>query len=86
MISSLELRQIVESGFLPLKCVCTIDSDGRMTVSLFQAEKGHASFIAEGILTENLTTCRNIANLVAELKEQFRKKGFDNAEPRRRLG
>lgn len=77
MISNLELRQIIESGFLPLKCVCAIDPDGRITVSLYQSQKGHAAFVAEGLTTEQLTSSRAIAALVGELKEQFARKGFE---------
>lgn len=39
MISNLELRQIIESGFLPLKCVCTIDPQGRIAVTLYHSKK-----------------------------------------------
>ena len=80
MISSLELRQIIESGFLPLKCICFIDPEGRMTVSLYQSQKGHAAFIAEGLITRHLTSSRAIADLVGELKQEFARKGFE-AEP-----
>jgi hypothetical protein len=80
MISDLELRQIIESGFLPLKCVCSIDPEGRMTVCLYQSQKGHAAFIAEGITTEHLTSSRAISALVGELKQEFARKGF-GAEP-----
>lgn len=84
MISSLELRHIIESGFLPLKCICSIDPEGRMTVCLYQPQKGHAAFIAEGLTTEHLTSSRAIAALVGELKQEFARKGFV-AEPQQWL-
>jgi hypothetical protein len=80
MISNLELRQIIESGFLPLKCICTIDPEGRLTVSLYQSQKGHAALIAEVPSIDHLTTSRAIAALVGDLKQEFTRKGFE-AEP-----
>lgn len=77
MISNLELRHIIESGFLPLKCICSIDPVGRMTVCLYQSQKGHAAFIAEGLTTEHLTSSRAIAALIGELKQEFARKGFE---------
>ena len=80
MISSLELRRIIESEFLPIKCICSIDPEGRMTVSLYQSQKGHAAFITEGLATGHLTSSRAIAGLVGELKQEFARKGLE-AEP-----
>jgi hypothetical protein len=74
MLSHLELRQIVESGFLPMKTVCSINSDGMMTVELFHPMKGHASVIAQGIPVEGLETSRAIASLVAQLKSELAEK------------
>lgn len=71
MLSNLELRQIVESGFLPMKSVCSISPDGLMTVELFHPMKGHAAVIAEGIPVEGLDTSRAIASLVAQLKSEL---------------
>ena len=71
MLSHLELRQIVESGFLPLKSVCSISPDNLMTVELFHPMKGHAAVIAQGISVEGLETSRAIAALVAQLKSEL---------------
>ncbi|RRV03751.1 DUF1652 domain-containing protein [Pseudomonas sp. v388] len=71
MLSHLELRQIVESGFLPMKSVCSITSEGMMTVELFHPMKGHAAVIARDIPVEGLETSRAIATLVAQLKSQL---------------
>jgi hypothetical protein len=71
MISSLELCQIVESGFLPMRCRCTVDAAGLMSIQLFDARNGHADLMASGIPTTTLTTSRAIAALVGGLKEQL---------------
>ena len=80
MLSQLELRQIIESGFLPMKSVCSINPDGMMTVELFHPMKGHAAVIAEGIPVEGLETSRAIAVLVAQLKSELAAVG--QADPR----
>lgn len=81
MLSHLELRQIVESGFLPLKSVCSINPDGLMTVELFHPMKGHAAVIAQGIPVEGLETSRAIATLVAQLKTELQDKQGNTAHP-----
>jgi hypothetical protein len=79
MLSQLELRQIIESGFLPMKSVCSISPEGMMTVELFHPMKGHAAVIAEGIPVEGLETSRAIAVLVAQLKSELAAR--DQADP-----
>jgi hypothetical protein len=78
MISNLELRQIIESAFLPMKCVCTIDDRGFMTVSLYHPERGHVAFVSEGIRADGLTYSLAITRLVAGLKHEFSQKGLDH--------
>ncbi|MDF2642179.1 MAG: hypothetical protein K0R45_1451 [Pseudomonas sp.] len=80
MLSHLELRQIVESGFLPMKSVCSINPDGMMTVELFHPMKGHAAVIAQGIPVEGLETSRAIASLVAQLKSELAAVGQGNVK------
>lgn len=70
-MSHLELRQIIESGFLPMRCICTIDHDQKMTVSVYQSGKGHPSFIAHDIDASTLTTSRAIVDLVFQLKQDL---------------
>lgn len=74
MLSQLELCQIVESGFHPMKGVCSIDPDGTMTVRLFHPLKGHATLIAYGIPVDGLVTSRAISELVARLKHELQEK------------
>lgn len=71
MISNLELRHIVETAFLPARCLCTIDPTGSMTVQIFQSEAGMEEFTVTGIDSSRLTTSRAIAELVGELKEDM---------------
>lgn len=75
MISQLELCQIIESGFLPKKCVCSINEDNLMTVALYEPEKGHPAFMADSINASELTTAKAIASLVQELRQEFERQG-----------
>lgn len=72
MISHLELRQIIESAFLPLQCQCTIAPDGSMTVKVAGAETERVYLLATGIQTQTLTHMRAISNLIAELRIEMR--------------
>jgi hypothetical protein len=76
MISSLELRQIIESGFLPMKCVCTISHDHLLTVSLYDPNKGHPLLEVRKLNAAELTSSRAIANLVAQLKDDLARQGM----------
>jgi hypothetical protein len=72
MISTLELCHIVESGFLPAKCKCTIDANDQIMVQIFDRERGHADLLAGGISVSSLNSSRAIANLIATLKEDLK--------------
>jgi hypothetical protein len=72
MISTLELCHIVESGFLPAKCKCTVDANDQIMVQIFDRERGHADLLAGGIPVSSLNSSRAIANLIAQLKEDLK--------------
>ncbi|MGE8483667.1 MAG: DUF1652 domain-containing protein [Pseudomonas sp.] len=71
MISSFELRQIIESGFLPLSCTCTLNPDGSLMIKVFEPESGRVELLVTGISTENLGSSRAIANLIGELRSEM---------------
>lgn len=73
MISTLELCHIVESGFLPAKCKCTIDANDQLVVQIFDRERGHADLLAAGIPVSSLNSSRAIANLIGTLKHGLEK-------------
>ena len=72
MMSTLELCHIVESGFLPAKCKCTIDAKDQIMVQIFDRERGHADLLAAGIPVSSLNSSRAIANLIAKLKDELK--------------
>lgn len=72
MISHHELRQIIESAFLPLQCQCSIGPDGYMTVKVAGPQTERVYLLATGINTASLGNVRAISNLIAELRIEMR--------------
>jgi hypothetical protein len=66
-ISPLELRHIVECGFLPMQCRCSIDERGFLSIALVDPASGR-NLVAGSISVAELSTSRAIANFIAELK------------------
>jgi hypothetical protein len=78
MISILELRHIIECGFLPLSCSCTVNPDGSLMIKVFEPASGCVDLLVTGVSVQNLTTSRAIANLIGELRAEMtaRKSAF----------
>ena len=71
MISILELRHIIECGFLPLSCSCTVNPDGSLMIKVFEPALGYVELLVTGVSVQNLTTNRAIANLIGELRAEL---------------
>lgn len=78
MISNLELRQIIESGFLPMKCICDVENPIRITVRLYDPGTGRQAFISDQIALSELATIRDISDMVAMLKQQLAQQGQEH--------
>lgn len=68
MISTLELRHIIECGFLPLSCSCTLNADGSLMIKVTEPSSGSVELLVTGVSTMPLTSSRAIANLIGELR------------------
>lgn len=66
-LSNLELRSIIESAFLPMRCNCTI-LDGAMTVEVINPVTEHVEMLASGIALDRLDTSRALCELISELR------------------
>ena len=84
MISALELRHIIECGFLPLSCHCTVNPDGSLMIKVFEPTSGRVDLLVTSITTSGLNSSRAIANLIGELRSEmtersvsFSKTAFD---------
>jgi len=68
-LSALELRNIIESSFLPKRCQCTLSPDLSMTVKVYgDHETDRVELVVTGIKAERLNGCREISDLLAELR------------------
>lgn len=68
-LSALELRNIIESSFLPKRCQCTLSPDLHMTVKVFgDHQTDRVDLVVTGIDAASLNGCREINDLIAELR------------------
>lgn len=49
MISALELRHIIECGFLPLSCACTLNADGSLMITVTEPLSGSVELLVTGV-------------------------------------
>ncbi len=82
MISALELRHIIECGFLPLSCSCTINTDGSLMIKITDPSTGSVELLVTGVSTTELNSSRAIAGLIGELRSEMatRKTSFESGE------
>lgn len=71
-LSSLELRRILESAFLPDRCVCTIPDGRHMTVVISDPETRAVKLTVLGISADRLANSRSISELVAQLRYELK--------------
>jgi len=71
-LSALELRNIIESSFLPKRCQCTLSPDLTMTVKVYaDGETDQLDLLRTGINAQHLNGCREINDLIAELRTEL---------------
>jgi hypothetical protein len=66
-LSNLELRSIIESAFLPMRCNCTV-MDDTMTVEVIDPVTEHVELLVSGIALDRLDTSRALCELISELR------------------
>jgi hypothetical protein len=71
MTSVFELRHIIEDGFLPLSCSCSVNPDESLMIKVFEPSSGQVELLVTGVSTANLTSSRAIANLIGELRTEM---------------
>ncbi|WP_457266242.1 DUF1652 domain-containing protein [Pseudomonas sp. P5_C3] len=71
MISTLELRHIIECGFQPLSCTCSVNPDGSLMIKVFDPTSGRVDLLATAGTTSQLTSSRAIENLIGELRSEM---------------
>ncbi|MFJ7311953.1 DUF1652 domain-containing protein [Pseudomonas sp. NPDC098747] len=74
-LSALELRNIIESSFLPKRCQCTLSPDLSMTVKVFGDHKtDQVDLFVSDIDASHLNGCREINELIAGLRLDLARK------------
>ncbi|MFJ2362414.1 DUF1652 domain-containing protein [Pseudomonas sp. NPDC087697] len=74
-LSALELRNIIESSFLPKRCQCTLSPDLSMTVKVYgDHQTDQLDLVVTGIDATVLNGCREINELIAELRHDLEHK------------
>lgn len=71
-LSALELRNIIESSFLPKRCECALSPDLSMTVKVYaDGQTDHLDLLVTGIDARKLNGCREINDLIAGLRSDM---------------
>ncbi|MHC8320213.1 DUF1652 domain-containing protein [Pseudomonas sp. GB2N2] len=71
-LSALELRNIIESSFLPKRCECALSPDLSMTVKVYaDGRTDHLDLLVTGIDAKKLNGCREINDLIAGLRSDM---------------
>ncbi|MBK5529277.1 DUF1652 domain-containing protein [Pseudomonas sp. TH06] len=71
-LSALELRNIIESSFLPKRCQCTLTPELKMTVKVFgDHQTDQADLHVRDIDASHLNSCREINMLIAGLRSDL---------------
>ncbi|MBD8709594.1 DUF1652 domain-containing protein [Pseudomonas sp. CFBP 13711] len=69
-LSNLELRSIIESAFLPLRCNCTVLEDV-MTVEVIDPVTEHVELFASNIALDSLDNSHALCVLIRDLQAEL---------------
>lgn len=72
MVSIPELCGILQSGFRPLSCDCSVNPDGSLRIKVFDPATGRIDLLLPYVSPSRLTTIRDISNLIGELRTEMR--------------
>jgi len=71
-LSNLELRSIIESAFLPLRCNCTVLED-LMTVEVINPATEHVELFVSNIALDSLDNSHALCVLIRDLQAELEK-------------
>ena len=72
MLSDLEIKHLLETAFLPQRCVCSLVPYGSISVQIFDQGSSEPLLTIAGISRVEVTSSRSIANLVGQIREEIR--------------
>jgi hypothetical protein len=79
-ICPLEMRQIIESQFLPLQCECLEEEGNTLRIQIHNPDTGLIDLTVSGIRHEQFSSSRAILQLVGQLREQLDRKHLPHAK------
>ncbi|QXI26345.1 DUF1652 domain-containing protein [Pseudomonas vanderleydeniana] len=85
MLSLLALRHVIETAFLPTRCICTVDHSNNLMIQLINAQTQQEELTVTGIDPKDLTSSRAIAELVAQVREELRLRSQRQDKPWRHV-
>lgn len=83
-ISMLELRHIIESGFLPMACRCTSNASSELTVEVIDPLTGD-NMVVGRISIGSLSTSRAISELIGQLRKELHSPERSHRQQRTKL-
>lgn len=75
----LEMRQIIESEFLPLRCEC-LEEGNTLMIRIHNPETGQVDLSVSGIAHERFSSSRAIVHLVGELRNELQHRQVPHAK------
>ncbi|CAG8863616.1 hypothetical protein PS627_00554 [Pseudomonas fluorescens] len=72
-VSMLEMRQIIEQACLPDRCEVSCPDGECLTIRLGQGQSLNDCLTVTGIPLDSLKSCRDLADLVAQLRTEQRR-------------
>ncbi|MFJ2366484.1 DUF1652 domain-containing protein [Pseudomonas sp. NPDC087697] len=72
MLSTLELRHLIESAFLPLSCQCRVGPGGSLQAQIFEPVTGRVELLVTGIPASSLTGNLAITKLIGEIRHDLK--------------
>ena len=76
----LEMRQIIESEFLPLKCECLEEEGSTLMIRIHNPDTGQVDLVVSGISHERFSSSRAILQLVGQLRSELHEKQMPHAK------
>lgn len=71
MLSTLEIRHLVETSFLPIRCECAFDTGAAMTVRFYQDTLNHEVLVVTGISMTRLRDGQSLRGLIEGLRQDL---------------
>lgn len=72
MLSDFEIKHMLETAFLPERCVCSVIPYGSISIQIFEHGSGEPLLTVAGISRVEVASSRSIVNLVGQVREEIR--------------